>query len=64
MFALGQKTIFTPQNVMSALARITTAKADFRITPCLLYPQKRRAFFQGSSEKLNLSAARLPRRRA
>ena len=38
MSALGQKLTFAPQQGMSALPPIATAKADIRKTPCLLCP--------------------------
>ena len=41
MSALGQKQTYAPQQAMSALPPIATAKADFRTRSCLLYPQKR-----------------------
>src|SRR4029434_5537774 len=41
MSALGQKQTCAPQKAMSALPPIATAKADFRIRSCLLYPRKR-----------------------
>jgi hypothetical protein len=41
MSALGQKQTYAVHQPMSALPPIATAKADFRQTPCLLYPRKR-----------------------
>jgi hypothetical protein len=41
MSALGQKQTCAPQNGMSALLPIATAKADSREKSCLLYPQER-----------------------
>jgi hypothetical protein len=41
MSALGQKQTCAPQNVMSALPPIATAKADIGKLSCLLYPRKR-----------------------
>src|SRR5262249_54591788 len=41
MSALGHKQTYAVQQPMSALPPIATAKADFRTTSCLLYPQKR-----------------------
>src|SRR5215475_6466876 len=41
MSALGQKPTYAVQKVMSALALIATAKADFSNRSCVLYPQKR-----------------------
>ena len=41
MSALGHKQTYAVQQSMSALSPIATAKADFRTTSCLLYPQKR-----------------------
>src|SRR6476646_9032821 len=41
MSALGQKRTCAPQNAMSALPPIATAKADSRSSSCPLYPRKR-----------------------
>jgi len=41
MSAMGHKPTCAVQNVMSALPRIATSKADTRKPPCLLYPWKR-----------------------
>src|SRR5262245_43808187 len=41
MSALGHKQTYAPQNVMSALAPIATAKADIRKRSCPLYSRKR-----------------------
>jgi hypothetical protein len=41
MSALGQMQTCAPQNAMSALLLIATAKADSRKRSCLLYPQER-----------------------
>jgi hypothetical protein len=41
MSALGQKQTFAPQQGMSALPPIATAKADSRNRSCPLYPRKR-----------------------
>jgi hypothetical protein len=48
MSALGQKQTYAPQNRMSALPPIATAKAKFRKRPCLLYPRKRTCAAQTS----------------
>ena len=42
VFALGQKLTYAVQNGMSALLPIATAKADFRIRSCPLYPESGR----------------------
>src|SRR5262245_12569415 len=41
MSALGHKPTYAPQQGMSALPPIATAKADMPKWSCLLYPQKR-----------------------
>jgi len=41
MSALGQEATFAPQNLMSALPRIATVKADLRKKSCPLCSRKR-----------------------
>ena len=41
MSALGHKQTYAPQQTMSALHPIATAKADMAIAACLLYPKER-----------------------
>src|SRR5215475_8092526 len=47
MSTLGQKQTYAPQQTMSALPAIASAKADFRTRSCLLYPRKRTCAVQG-----------------
>jgi hypothetical protein len=54
MSALGQKRTYAPQQAMSALPPIATAKADMPQRSCLLYPPKRTAgVLQGTGSALS-----------
>ena len=53
MSALGHKQTYAPQQAMSALHPIATAKADLRKTPCLLYPRKQTCAVQRGTLNFN-----------
>ena len=57
---MGHKRTYAPQNVMSALHPIATAKAKFRKRPCLLYPRKRACAVQRGMSALGQKPSDLP----